>query len=279
MLLKQPLVTPKRRLNHIFHERPSLLAWLFALGVGILATWQFHIAQFSSHFDTFPGDRGDARLVAYLMEHWYQVFQGTESWLSPGVFYPVQGTLGYADLLLGYGVVFSGLRTMGLGIFEASEFTIILFNFLNYLICFVLINKVLRFNLFASCAGAMFFAFNSPKLVQMGHLQLHPVLFLPLSLIGVILFIQRHATLSQRKAFGLLAFAALSLSFQLLTGFYPGWFFILWSFLFLVMVLLFKRTRSFVVPLLTRFWPALTASAAVFVVGLIPFLMAYLPIL
>ncbi len=127
------------------------------------------------------------------------------------MFYPVEGTIGYADLMLGYGIVYSGLRTVGLGIFEAAEFTIILFNFLNYLVCFVLLNKVLRFNLFASIAGAAFFAFNSPKLVQLGHLQLQPILFLPLAMIGIVLLVQKRETLSQKQAFGLIALSALSL--------------------------------------------------------------------
>src|SRR5215204_4545025 len=218
--------------------------WLVAIGIGILGLWLFHLPQFASRFDKFPGDRGDARLVAYLMEHWHQVFQGLASWRSPSMFYPVEGTIGYADLLLGYGVIHSAFRTFGLGIFESAEATIILFNFLNYLVCFVLLNKVLRLNLFASIAGAAFFAFNGPKLVQLGHLQLQPIVFLPLAVIFIVLLVQKRATLGQKKAFGLMALAAFFLSVQLLTGFYPGWFFIFWSALFLLLTLLFKNTRS-----------------------------------
>src|SRR5215204_1346924 len=253
--------------------------WLVAIGIGILGLWLFHLPQFASRFDKFPGDRGDARLVAYLMEHWHQVFQGLASWRSPSMFYPVEGTIGYADLLLGYGVIHSAFRTFGLGIFESAEATIILFNFLNYLACFVLLNKVLRLNLFASVAGAMFFAFNGPKLVQLGHLQLQPMVFLPLTAIFIVLFFQKRARLTRGKAFGLIALAAVSLDLQLLTGFYAGWFFIFWSGLFLVLVLLFSKTRNMILDQLRKFWPALIAGMAVFVVGLIPFFMAYLPVI
>lgn len=254
------------------------MSWLLALLVGALGTWQFHIVQFASRFDLFPGDRGDARLVAYLLEHWYQVIKGNNSWLSPPMFYPVKGTLGYADLLLGYVLPYSMLRTVGLGIFEAAEFTIILLNFLNYFVCFVLLKKLFRFNTLASCAGAAFFAFNSAKLVQLGHLQLQPLLFLPLSVIFVVLFVQRSAVLSQKKAFVLLSLAVLSLEVQLLTGFYPGWFFLFWCFLFLILVLLFKSTRSFVVSLVKKFYSALLGAGTVFVLGLVPFLLAYVPV-
>ncbi len=262
-----------------FVSQSTLKGWLWALGIGILGLWQFHIPQFASGFDKFPGDRGDARLVAYLMEHWHQVFQGTSPWRSPEMFYPVQGTLGYADLLLGYGIVHSVFRTLGFGIFEAAEATIILLNFLTYVVCFVLLNKVLRFNLAAAIFGAAFFAYSGPKLMQLGHTQLQPILFLPLAIIPVVLFVQKNEKLSQLKAFGLIAWAALSLVLQLLTGFYPGWFFFFWSALFLLVALVFSDTRKIIVTQVLRFWPAFLGAGAVFIAGLIPFVKAYWPVL
>jgi hypothetical protein len=249
------------------------------MAVGMLGTSAFHVVQFASGFDLFPGDRGDARLVAYLLEHWHQVFLGKAEWRSPSMFFPVEGTLGYADILLGYGIPHSAFRFAGLDILTAAEFTVILLNFLNYVACFILLRKVLHFNLPASCVGAVFFAFNSPKLVQMGHLQLQPVVFLPLALIFIIRFVQKSASLSRMKAFGLLSLAALSLNLQLLTSFYAGWFFIFWSFLFLALVVFIKNTRRFVYSLARKFWAALAGSLAVFALGLMPFLVVYVPIL
>lgn len=255
-----------------------LVSWLPVLLVGLVGTWLFHIPQFASRFDMFPGDRGDARLVTYLLEHWYQVFRGNDNWLSPQMFYPVKGVIAYADLLFAYSIPYSILRTFGLGIFEASEFTIIVLNFLNYLVCFILLKKILRFNTFASCTAAFFFAFNSPKLVQMGHFQLQPVLFLPLAIMFVVMVVQRMETFSLRKAFILLCLAALSFDLQLLSGFYLGWFFMLWCSLFMALVLLFKRTRLFLWTFVKRFWPTFIGAGLVMAVGLTPFFIAYLPL-
>ena len=261
-----------------FGPNRTVLSWLFALFVGIVGTSQFHIVQFASRFDLFPGDRGDARLVAYLLEHWFQFFKGNNSLLSPPMFYPVKGTLGYADLLFGYAVPYSVLRSFGVGIFEASEFTIILLNFVNYIVCFVLLRKILRLHTFASCAGAAFFAFNSPKLVQLGHLQLQHLFLLPLTVILVLLVVQRAETLGQTRAFVLLSLAALSINLQLVTGFYPGWFFIFWCFLFLVLAFAVRSTRTRLLSLIKRFHFPLISAGLVFVVGLIPFVVVYLPI-
>ncbi|HYK22889.1 MAG TPA: hypothetical protein VEV42_19250, partial [Pyrinomonadaceae bacterium] len=70
--------------------------------LGIAGTIQYHSAQFLSGFDTFPGDRGDARGFVYFCEHWYQSILGRVSLLSPGIFYPTKHTLAYSDLLFGF---------------------------------------------------------------------------------------------------------------------------------------------------------------------------------
>jgi hypothetical protein len=259
-------------------RRQVLVSWLPVLLVGFIGTWLFHIAQFASRFDMFPGDRGDARLVTYLLEHWYQVFRGNDNWLSPRMFYPVKGVMAYADLFFGYSLPYSILRTFGLGMFEASEFTLIFLNFLNYLVCFILLRKILRFNAVAACAAAFFFAFNSPKIVQMGHFQLQPVLFLPLAIMLVVMVVQRMENLSLHKAFILLCLAALSLDLQLLSGFYLGWFFMLWCLLFVALVILFTRTRLFLWIFVKKFWPAIAGASLVFTLGLMPFFLAYLPL-
>ena len=80
---------------------------------GILLVYHF---QFLSSFDLFPGPRGDTRLIAYVVEHWYQVLSGYGHLLSPGMFYPVQHTLGYSDVLLGIAIPYSLLRLAGMNI-------------------------------------------------------------------------------------------------------------------------------------------------------------------
>ena len=53
------------------------------------------------------GDTGDGRLTMLITEHWYHVFQGRASVTDLGIFYPAPNTLGYSDLLLGFGLIHS----------------------------------------------------------------------------------------------------------------------------------------------------------------------------
>ncbi len=247
------------------------------MSLGLLGTVQYFLAQFSTRLDRFFGDRGDARGFVYFCEHWYQAFQGKTNLLSPGIFYPVKGTLAYSDLLLGYALPYSLFRALGFEMFTSVELAVILVGFLNYLSCFVLLKVVMRLGLLPSCAAAMFFAFNSPKFFQIGHLQLQFVLFLPLILICLISFAKQSPKLSQKKAAIYLSLAGLLLILQLMTAFYHAWFFVFWSFLFLLLALSFAKSRQFLFGLLRKYWRAIGFSSAVFLLGFAPFMLLYMP--
>ena len=250
-----------------------------AILLGIAGTILYHSSQFFSGFDKFFGDRGDARGFVYFCEHWYLSILGKASLLNPGIFYPTKRTLAYSDLLFGFAAPYSFFRVLGFGMFKSTEFTIILFTFLAYCIAFVLLYRTLNFGLIPSCAGAMFFAFNSPKFNQLTHLQLQYVLLLPLIFALVITFAKRVETLDQRKAAWLISLAAVCFNLQLATTFYFAWYFGLWAIIFLLLALAFRESRSFIITNVWKFRRALVISAVVFLIGFIPILLVYLPTL
>jgi hypothetical protein len=257
--------------------RRQFLAWILALAVGTLGLWLEHRHQFSSNFDQFPGPRGDTRLIAYLCEHGYQALRGKADWLSPAMFFPSQGTLGYTDALLLFIPPHALLRMASLDIFTALAFTIVIFNFLNFIAGFALLFNALRFRWLPSVAGALFFAFNNPKLAQPDHPQLQPVWPLAVIAACVIIFLRDAPSLKPRRAFGLLVLAGLALNVQLLTAFYLGWFLIFWSAIFVALAICLRRTREVIMVALRRHWRAMLGAALVAVAGLVPFLIVYLP--
>src|ERR1043165_8550579 len=90
--------------------RLSYASLAVVLVCGLAGTFQYHSRQFRSGFDTFFGDRGDARGFVYFCEHWYQSILGKASLLSPGIFYPTKRTLAYSDLLLGFATPYAFFR-------------------------------------------------------------------------------------------------------------------------------------------------------------------------
>src|SRR5215204_247668 len=259
------------------YRRSSAAQFLIALLLGLAGTIQYYSSQLLSGFDMFFGDRGDARGFVYFCEHWYQSILGKVSLLSPGIFYPVKRTLTYSDLLFGFVAPYSFFRALGFGMFTSTELTIVLLTFLSYCVAFVLLYRTLGFGIVPSCAGALFFAFNSPKFNQLTHLQLQYVLLLPLIFALVITFAQRVETIDQRRAASLLSLAAVCLNVQLATTFYYAWYLILWTILFVLLGLAFRASRRFIINTAWKFRRALVISAAVFLIGFIPILLVYLP--
>jgi hypothetical protein len=256
-------------------NQQAVLRWLIAVGFGVVGTIQYHAAQFTSRFDSFFGDRGDARGFIYFCEHWYQALCGKTNLMSPAIFYPTTGTLAYSDLLFGFAIPYSIVRALGANMFSAVEVVVVALTLATYVATFLLLNRVLRFALVPSIVGAMFFAFSSPKFFQTGHIQLQFILGLPLIFILLILFYQRAAHLSQGKAALYLSVAGLCLLLQLTTTFYYAWYFVLWSFLFFIVALILPASRKSLFALLRKFWLAMTASAAVFLAGFLPFILIY----
>jgi hypothetical protein len=252
-------------------------AVLMSLLIGIAGTIQYHSTQFLSGFDTFFGDRGDARGFVYFCEHWYQSILGKASLLSPGIFYPVKRTLAYSDLLLGFSIPYSCFRFLGFDMFLSVEFVVILLTFVSYCAAFILLYKTLGFGMFASTAAAMFFAFNNPKFQQTTHLQLQYVWLLPVIFALLITFGKQVETIGQKRAAVLLSLAGLCFNLQMATTFYYAWYLVLWALLFFSMALVVPGTRRFLFAVGQKFWRALLAAGLVLAVGFIPVMLLYLP--
>jgi Domain of unknown function (DUF4214) len=263
--------------NLLYLKRNDYRARVIAIAFGLLGTFQYHLAQFSSRFDKFFGDRGDVRGTIYVCEHWYQWVLGKTHLMSPGFFYPVKGTLAYSDFLVGYAIPYSIVRSLGLGMFSSIEVVVILMTFLGYVACFVLLKRVFRLSLLPACAGAMFFAFSSPKFFQTSHLQLQYIVFLPVICGVLVIFVRNSHELSQRKASVFLSSAAILWLLQAATTFYYAWFLLLWSLLFLLTSLILKPSRSLLFALTKRYWRAQLAGTAVFFLALGLFIYSYLP--
>src|SRR6266704_5306881 len=84
-----------------------LTEWVVVLPVGLLLLGWFVKYTVMSRFDVIPGNIGDAKFLLYLCEHWYQVFTGRADWLSPAMFYPQTGVLGFSDALFLFAFVYS----------------------------------------------------------------------------------------------------------------------------------------------------------------------------
>lgn len=239
----------------------------------------FHRATLLSGFDLVQADVGDSRLVVFLLEHWHRVLGWNAEWTSPSMFYPVKGALGYTDMLFGTGVVHTIFRSVGMGLFQASNATVVLLSLLSYVCTYWLLRRVLAASRFGSIVGAFFFAFAYPKFAQLGHLQLRFDFFQPLAL-GVIApaLLETRAMRPRELATRTSIFAGL-VCLAASTAFYNAWFFAFFLGLSTVVASSSRAIRSVIAMRLVEarrvWWIPLVLCGVL----LAPFLAIYLPAL
>ncbi len=176
--------------------------------------------------DLMVGDRGDGRLCMLIAEHWYQFFSGNEPFAQLNMFYPAQNTVAYSDMLLGYGIVHSILRFIGVNIFDSYKYTLILIHFLGVLSTFYLLYSKLRIRIGWAFIGTISFAFSNVYAYKFMHSQLNAISLVPVLLIAIIDFFQYFNNKRKRNRS---AYCAI-LVFALLM--YTSWYIAFFSFLF-----------------------------------------------
>lgn len=249
---------------------------IFCAVLLLVGLCHFHGWAGSDFWDRLPGDRGDGRFIPFCLEHEYQSIRGNGSFVSPPFFYPAQGTLGYSDVLLGFLPIYSFFRLIGVEPFGSMQGSLWAADLLAFFLALGFLRRGIGFGLIPSALGAAFFAFNNPRFQMTNHYQIQAGFILPAAAWLIA------SSLRNPKASGTgldlrWAGALLLIDVQLLTSYYLGWFALAWGFLFLFGMALDPETREGLCEYVHRQRRSLSVAVAAFVLGMIPFLLIYLP--
>ena len=257
---------------------------LFA-AIGLLFGGIFFRQIVRSHFDLLLGDVGDARLNMVILEHWWQVLQGTARWLSPPFLFPVQGVLGYSDAGFLNALPYSFLRFLGINPFSSYQSVLFASVAVGWIGTVLFLRYCLKLRMVPAITGAALFVFpNSMAVTASMHTQLFTVYYLPYLAIGIYLFLKNFAKATfVGAAAGI--FVAVMAPAIFYTEYYIGWFLMFFVLLSAGAGCVWSRIRSKdkVVRLsgipgrenLKILLPYCALSAICF----IPFLLTYVPVL
>lgn len=115
---------------------------------------------------------GDTVLVNYLFEHnwrWLTRQPLDKSLFSPPFFFPQPDTLAYTDLYLGTLPLYGCRRLLGVSPATSFQLWTLTISVLNFASAYMLLRFFLKCSAWASGIGAAFFAFASPRVLQVGH--------------------------------------------------------------------------------------------------------------
>lgn len=226
------------------------------------------------------GNRGDARLNNLIMEHWYHVFCGKESINTLSMFYPVENTLSYTDMLLGFSIPYSILRVLGINMFVANKVVLIATHFFgSYCLLFLLI-KIYKLQCPSAFIGVVTFSFANGYAVRIGHTQMMALSFVPFLLILLSLTVKEFENTKKRRNYFLFFITMYALLAY--TGWYTFYFFSIFAMIFMVIefIMFWRYKRGGIKEkwkLIQKFIPGLVGYMIYFVVLMIPFLYWYLP--
>ncbi|MEN9825589.1 MAG: hypothetical protein RI953_1334 [Pseudomonadota bacterium] len=255
------------------------MTWFLVLTVGLIGLAAFHSGEFASGFTRMMGDEIDVRFCTFITEHLYRALKGETEWLSPQMFYPIKATLGYSDALLLHFLAYAPIRPFVENPVSALQFSVIFLNFVTFVSTYLFMRRALAQPTFASLCGALFFSFNSAKFNQLNHIQLQPMFLVPLTVWPLWSFLKNMGQQSSAQIFKKLALAGLLLNIQLLTAVYTAWYLSFWIFLFLIVwALIQPEHRIQLFGEIKKQRKAIATAALVFVAGLIPFLLIYVPV-
>lgn len=267
-------VHPIRRRHHVLGETVAIVgAWL----VGALF---FFSAQWTSGFDRIMGNTGDTRLQVYLNEQWFLVLRGTQPWRNPPFFYPVKGILGYTDTFFLYEIFFAPFRLLRAEPFLAFQLTIIASSLMGF-VCFVILARMLfHAPLILALVGALVFTFANSLWVHPGSAQLFGIYFTPpIALIGLEAWRLRQrrplVSILLGGVFGLLC------ALFLFSTYYVAWLSIFAGVVVFVLSFAFapRVMTTEVARALQTGWRSLLGGVVGFALGIIPFLLTYVPVL
>jgi hypothetical protein len=197
-------------------DAKRLLWAVLACLAGLLIVYR---VQILSGGNRLTGDMLDGRIALSLCEHWYNVFQGLETWNQPLYLFPTKDTLGYNDGYFLYGIVFSLARASGLDIFLAGDVTGAIFRVIGFAALLWFGRAILRLPFGWALFAALLAMLSNSLYLQSEHIQLLSVGLMPL-LAGLVA--RTMASAGQRFVLWS-SLTALLVGAWLMTAFYTVW--------------------------------------------------------
>jgi hypothetical protein len=238
-----------------------------------------------SNFELMPGNIGDERFVIYILNHWYNVFSGSEQFFRLNFFYPDKLVLGYSDSFFLFGIIYSIFRLIGCDYFLSLQLLYVFLISVGYISSYFMFRNVFKVNLFFSLVGSVLFVSLNSIQNQFGHAQLLGFYFYPVLVLLLYLYFQSAHKKSKISSWLYLSSFSIFLGLFFFTSYYPAWFFVITCFLYLCVYLLLQWKSKFIKECITEWYFFIKSNVfqlivciLILFVSLIPFFVTYIPV-
>ncbi|MBR3104779.1 MAG: hypothetical protein IKH46_13280 [Lachnospiraceae bacterium] len=163
----------------------------------------------------------DGLLINMILEHWNNVFQNGQPVDTLEAFYPQTGTLGYSDILLGPGIIYTLFRYIGADVFGAYNSTVITLHMIGVVFMYLALREV-------GCSRiggvlGLFLSFWSCSFSQLTwHVQFFALTYIAMAVWGIIGMLKRKGG-SAASRLPFLVWTTISIGEAFLSSFYTAY--------------------------------------------------------
>ena len=254
----------------------NLITFLLALTVTLLLIYR---DQILNGFEFLLGNNTyDNTIHTAILEHWFNVFKGINSWSEVNYFFPYSKTIAQTDAYFLISVFYIPFRLLEIDPYLSTELAGVCLKIFGFFFAYLFSRLVINFRHSYAILVAILFTLNNAMTIHGYRIQLATVAFLPLFAILLYLTI-KNLTLNNRKLF--LIFGSLfSFLFGLwcFTCLYASYFFFIFILLFLFVNIFLNFSRIvFLAKQVKKLYLYSFFIAVTFAVSLIPFVTTFYP--
>ena len=219
----------------------NLITFLLALTVTLLLIYR---DQILNSFEFLLGNNTyDNTIHTAILEHWFNVFKGINSWSEVNYFFPYSKTIAQTDAYFLISVFYIPFRLLEIDPYLSTELAGVCLKIFGFFFAYLFSRLVINFRHSYAILVAILFTLNNAMTIHGYRIQLATVAFLPLFAILLYLTI-KYLTLNNRKLY--LIFGSLfSFLFGLwcFTCLYASYFFFIFILLFLFVNIFLNFSR------------------------------------
>ena len=250
----------------------ALIAAVLAAAASLLLA---HHILLASGLRTVPGDPGDTRFVHYCIEHTWAWLAGhplhRRFWDLP-FFFPSPNTGAYSDVLLGVAPPYWLFRALGAGPDGAYVGWLLVSTALNAAVATWLFRGTLGVRWLAAATAGVLVAAGAPRVHLLNHPQLICTYWLLAAMGLAVVALRAPGT---RRAAVAWVLAGVAAAAQAWSSYYLWWFLAFGAATAFVIGLALRSTRSLVLEVLRRDWPAIAGAAVLSFLLVLPLLRAW----
>jgi len=254
----------------------NLITLLLALIATLLLIYRFQILN---GFELLLGNNTyDNTIHTAILEHWFNVFKGINSWSEVNYFFPYTKTIAQTDAYFLISIFYIPFRLLNIDPYLSTEFAGVCLKIFGFISAYVFSKLVINLKHNYATLIAILFTLNNAMTIHGYRIQLATVAFLPA--FAILLYLTIKYLNSNNKKLYLLSGTSFSFLFGLwcFTCLYGSYFFFIFLVMFLFVNIVFNFSKIvFIANQIKKFYVYSFLIILTMAISLIPFVTTFYP--